>query len=322
MPDPKPEFPKGLEHAAGEIGRTRINHGVVISERHLAEQFEVVVSIKRPPPAVGVLHGFDPGRGPFHGRRGAGQTLLHGRIGRQRLLSRRTPSGQRDQHHGRVVDIGIEAIGILETPAGRLGHGGAADPVAGPAHFVVEQPVDGVVQLLRGGNAARDVEIAGCCEGIGERPQRDRRIPDGRAARLDAGRTIRLDLDEPCQLLPTLLHLGRCILAAQRPQRHNAPDDWRKDRPQAGAALEPLEHPPAALRNGTAAQRPKAEGITNFYGAIDTAKEPRPGVVATGLRRRAVQVLRPKEFGDTALGVDVANRLEGPDERQRHDHRA
>ena len=41
-----------FQHAAGQVGRARVDHGVVVGERHVAEELAVVVAVERPPAAV------------------------------------------------------------------------------------------------------------------------------------------------------------------------------------------------------------------------------------------------------------------------------
>ena len=62
---------------------------------------------------------------------------------------RRRGSGVREQghqHHRRVVDVGVELVGVLEVPAARLDAGPARLPVARIADLLRQQPVDGAGQ--------------------------------------------------------------------------------------------------------------------------------------------------------------------------------
>lgn len=72
--------PECFKHPARQVRGTWVDHRIVISKRHLTEQFVVVVPVERPPAAVAVLHGskplpspgnrsLDPGpsRGDLHG---------------------------------------------------------------------------------------------------------------------------------------------------------------------------------------------------------------------------------------------------------------
>ena len=54
------EFAQGLQHPAAKVGRAGIDHGVVIGERHIAEEVAIVVAVERAPTAVAILHGQHP----------------------------------------------------------------------------------------------------------------------------------------------------------------------------------------------------------------------------------------------------------------------
>jgi hypothetical protein len=62
---------EGFEGAAGEVGRAGVDHRVVVSEGHAAEEVSVVVTIEGAPAAVAVLHGEDPATGAVRGGGGA-----------------------------------------------------------------------------------------------------------------------------------------------------------------------------------------------------------------------------------------------------------
>ena len=225
--------------------------------------------------------------------------------------------GQRDHHHRRVVDVGVEAVGILEAPAGRLGPAAAATSRP-PCGSRGEQPVDGLAHAgRRPGPAAAPAEplptrrarrsvIA--VSHTGERQGSSRVVPSASSS------TSRSSCRQHS------VHLGRVVRAAHRPQGDDAPDDRREDRPQAVAAVEPLEHPAAARRDRPAAERPEADRIAG----LDDAGRRRGRSAAQTLvvgRRPAAAARSGEQLGDAAIRQDSPHRLEGPHQRQRHDHR-
>ena len=52
MANSQADAAKGLQHPAGQIGGTGIDHRVVVGKRDLAEEFTIVVAIKRPPSTI------------------------------------------------------------------------------------------------------------------------------------------------------------------------------------------------------------------------------------------------------------------------------
>src|ERR1019366_2190888 len=74
-------------------------------KRHLAEKLPVVVGIEGGPPAVFRLHGQQPGKTAL------GRGLLCCMVGGPQ-------PAQRQHHHGGIVDIRVEFVGVFEGPAG------------------------------------------------------------------------------------------------------------------------------------------------------------------------------------------------------------
>src|SRR5262249_50715291 len=122
-----------FEGATGEVGRAGVNHGIVIGERHSAEEFRIIVAIERAPAAVAVLHGEDPFSGPLAGQSHA--ALLTIKL------------AKRDHDHRGIVDVGIELVVIFEKPTGGRTRG-IFGPIAAAGDLLIEEPVDG---SIRGG---------------------------------------------------------------------------------------------------------------------------------------------------------------------------
>src|SRR5208283_4533869 len=60
--------PQTLHHSRGHVRGGRINHGVVVRERYIAQNLLVIIAVKRAPPAVAVLHAQQPLNPPPHRR--------------------------------------------------------------------------------------------------------------------------------------------------------------------------------------------------------------------------------------------------------------
>ena len=56
---------------------------------------------------------------------------------------------QSQQHHRRVVVVRIEAVAILEDPTGGFDVRQRTAPIAGPAHFAIEQPIDAEWKVIQ-----------------------------------------------------------------------------------------------------------------------------------------------------------------------------
>jgi hypothetical protein len=102
----------------------------VVGEGDVVKNEAVVVGIERAPAAVAALHAHEP-------RHATTQRALFPR-GVEPLHAR-----QRHHHHGRVVEVGIEIVVVLERPAARR-HLRTLDlPVARHRHLPVDHPLAG-----------------------------------------------------------------------------------------------------------------------------------------------------------------------------------
>src|SRR6266446_3524489 len=102
------ETAEAFDNASGDVGGGRIDHGVVVGERNVAEETAVIVAIERAPAAIAILHAQKPldatANGAFHASR----------IGILHAL-------ERHQDEGGVVDVGIKIVAEFESPAAGLG---------------------------------------------------------------------------------------------------------------------------------------------------------------------------------------------------------
>ena len=86
------QLAQGLEHAAGEVRRAGIDHGVVVGEGDVAEELAVVVAVEGPPAAVAILHGQQPAEAPGDGRHVSCNSPIAGEF---RCLGERCKVGRR-----------------------------------------------------------------------------------------------------------------------------------------------------------------------------------------------------------------------------------
>ena len=294
----------------------------MVGKRDLAEEFKIVVAIKCPPSTICILHRFQPLPGAFDGCRCAGQapSICHAS---QRLA----PRAQGDHNHGRIVDVGIEAVGVFKTPP-RGGHrGDPVRPIPAGAHLTLEQPIDSRIKSGSTPTQGRRIAIATRGPvGIRKSPEREGGVPHRRAAGLQPGCAVALVFDQASQLAPTFLHLGGIVLAPHRPQGHDAPDDRRENSSQPITFVKSLQHPAPAFSDSPAAQRFQSNRLTAFEQLIDPEKKPTPAAALAARQGSGAHAagsrLRRKEFGDACSSRDVTHRLIGPDERQRHNHGA
>src|SRR6266481_4289496 len=114
---------KAFEDARRHVSGGRIDHGVVIGERNVAENLFVVVAVEGAPAAIAILHAKQPlnpaADGGFHA-----------------LGLREFHALQSHEDKGGVVDIGIKIIAEFE------------DPAAGISVFILDLPVAGAKDLL------------------------------------------------------------------------------------------------------------------------------------------------------------------------------
>src|SRR6267142_2035661 len=135
------ETAEAFDNAGGDVSGRRIDHGVVVGERNVAEETAVIVAIKRAPAAIAILHAEKPldaaANGAFHA----------GRIGIFYAL-------ERHENEGGVVDVGIKIVAEFERPAAGLGVFVFDLPVAGAEDLLREHPVRGFDQRgMIGGKA-------------------------------------------------------------------------------------------------------------------------------------------------------------------------
>src|SRR5690349_24661763 len=91
------ETAKTFDDAGGNVGRRRIDHGVVIGKGNVAEKLAIVVAVKGTPTAVAILHAQKPLNAAAHGS-------LHARsVGKPHTL-------ESHQDEGGVVNIGIKIV--------------------------------------------------------------------------------------------------------------------------------------------------------------------------------------------------------------------
>src|SRR5262249_4620445 len=116
-----------LYNARRNVSSRRIDHGIVIGKRNIAEEPAIVVAVKGAPAAIAILHTEQPlnaaANGAFHALRiGIGHAL------------------ERHQNEGSVVNIGVEIIAEFKGPATGLGVFVLDLPVARTEHLLAKHP--------------------------------------------------------------------------------------------------------------------------------------------------------------------------------------
>ena len=224
MADPVAVMPERFQHARGDVRAARVEHGIVVGERNLGQDFAVDVPIERRPAAVLVLHAQKPLQAALDGGRQVGR-LFAADEGVASL-------GQGGQHHGRVVHIRVMGVAILEEPAALRQIRIHLAPVAAAPDFLVEKPF----------HRAPNRRMLSRDAGVRQGDQGQGGIPDRRKAGLHAERVVFLDF-QLVELLHGPAHFRRLVGVAQAAQADDRVNHGRKDRAHAVAFREMVEEP-------------------------------------------------------------------------------
>ena len=193
----------------------------------------VIVDVEGGPAAVGALHG----QQPVHGAAHAG--FLPGGVGAAGVI-------QGQQHLRGVVDIGIEFVGELEVPAGRLDIGPLDRPIALAADFLGQQPIGGAFQRAGGGFA-----------GFSQRIRHDGGVPNHRKTGLEE--EAALVVDQQIHELGFGFHAIRMVFGiTQQIQHHDHVHHGRVNRGEAAGIARMLEHPLLGAADGAGADAARA----------------------------------------------------------------
>ncbi len=274
----------------------------MIGERDQLQQLLVAAPVERRPPAVRVLHGEQPTQRAFPGAVDPASVL-----GVDDLQT-----GERGQHHGRVVAVRIELVRVLEVPAADLAVAVLPLPVPRVAHLLAEQPLRRALQGL----------VVGLEAGRRQNPSGLRRVPDGRKGGLDLEgiSQIHFQLFERGQLATNGRILRRVAEAAKG---EDGVDDRRKDRTQTIAHVEASARPLFRSAQRFAAQGLQAAALQQLDPFVRPVEEvvpaarPRPSGGRRGFSR-----LGDVQLGNTRMLRDRALRLVGPDNRKRNEDAA
>ncbi len=270
---PQPHRTEALDHPAGDVRTGGIEHGVVVGEGNLVQDLAVVVFVERGPAAVLGLHGQYPiDRAPLGGP--------------LRLVIRRLGVPQRQQHHGRVVDVGIELVGELEIPTAGLHPGALHRPVAQPPDFLGEQP-------LGRPSHTRMVAESGHTQAVGGNGG----IPYRGETGLQPERTAFPD-HEVFELLDSADQNRMIGPVAECVERQDRVEHGRENRPQPVGVLEPLQDPLLTLPQGLLAARQEPGTLQDLQKPIDHPVKAR----LRRLRLVSVQLLEVEAVGNRSLG--------------------
>ena len=264
------ERPQRLERMRGDVGARLVGDLAEVAERDLVEPHCAVVHVEGAPAAVARLHPDEP---------------LHAALDRGLLADAHPVEGKRED--GRVVDVGVVVVLVLEGPAAGSEVGPADRPVALDAHLLREQVLPRAHELRV---VVRDAAGA-------EREQGQSRVPDGRLARLGPQPLAVLDHEAP----PPFHRLAEHRVVepvAERRKRDDPPHPRRLDPAPRAVRLLPLADPALGDRDRPSPQRVRA------------ARRPRaPGDRADGCqvdvrRPHGAQRLRDRERDERACPRD------------------
>src|SRR5262249_25044532 len=122
------ETAEAFHYTRGNVRRGWIDHRVVVGERNVAEKLAVVVSVKRSPATITILHAQKP-------LNGAARCGLHaGLVWILHALERR-------QNERGVIHMRIMIVAKLESPAARLGVLVLDLPIAAAKNLFGQDPV-------------------------------------------------------------------------------------------------------------------------------------------------------------------------------------
>jgi hypothetical protein len=244
----------------------------VVGERDVVQVMVRVVGLERAPAAAAALHADDP----FAGAGDGGVVpVRHG----PRFEVRRAV--HRHRHDGRVVDVGIAGVFVLECPAARTHAGPARRPVAGRVEDLQrQQPVEAASRRVDGRGHAR----------FQQRMAHQRRVPHGRQAGLAIRFVAAVD-EQAVDGAPGDAGL-RC---AEQVEHLHGIDHGREDAAQAVFAVQArphergrlLERMPAHARGHARREQPQLR--------LDRAEQPEPQAVLVRRARRQSQALRRRE---------------------------
>ena len=243
--------PESFEHASGDVRTGGIQHGVVIRERHVAQETPVIVRVESRPAAVARLHIQQPiERAPL------------ARLLRRAIVGARL--GERQQDHGGIVYIGIKIVVVFECPTGGRGVGALHGPIAFAADLALEQPLGGARQ---GGM----IRLA-----LSQRVRGDGGVPDRREARLKE-KPLAIIHHQVVELAHRL-HSHRIVFGVAQPiQRHHRIHHGRIDRAQTVGVFQPRHHPLLGLPDGPPPDGFRSAAFPPFEAAVYRQKQIAPG---------------------------------------------
>ena len=221
---------------------------------------------------------------------------------------------QSQQHHHRVVRVGVEDVVELERPSARLHAWILHAPVPAHAHLFAREPSGGAADFV-----ALRIDAA-----RGERDQIDGGVPDRREAGLDA--EILRVIDEEAREVPLGLDEERVIFRiAQRLEGDERVQHRGENRSEAVAALaHALGHPPLRAFQREAAPHFPREALEVLEHPVAGEEEVRPAQARAGPSAAQVGVLGADgvELVELLPGGERARGFVVIEDREREEHRA
>ena len=282
------------QHASRYVDGGRVEHGAVVGERYLVEQFMIVVLIERGPAAVFTLHAEQPGEGALH------LFTFPLRVGNPGAV-------QRHQNFRGVVAVRIRFVVKLEGPAAGRGIRIFNGPVAGPRHLFSQHPFPGF----------DDGRMIPRQTGVHQRVAGNRRVPQRRDARLENEVIAAVD-DEAVDGLVAFDHERVVVAVAHQFHRQHRVEHRRLNAGKIAFRFLMVEGPlqgPLQRPTPERFDRRLAEKLDQL---VDFEKQVRPvKTLLFGLHRQ-VTVGFGENFGHGVFGFQRPHRLMGGDDSQRH----
>ncbi len=177
---------QSFHHVGCDVDTGRIQGFTKVAERDQGHQFFVVVLVEGCPGSIAASH-------PHHPAQATGDR------GRDSLLEFRVvgvAAGQHDQGHGGVVDVGVDIVLVLESPAPGFQFGALHFPVAPGFDLLTQQPIDTAVEVL----------FARADAAIEESQLGQQGVPNGRGASLQESSLRLVHGPRLVETAPAFLH--------------------------------------------------------------------------------------------------------------------
>ena len=288
------EVPERFEHAGGDVGTTRVEHGVVIGERDFGQDFAIDVAIEGRPAAVAVLHSQQPIDGARSPRKPLAATprgpFAPGRSGP--WPCRRCPGRSRCDIRSTSRPASRFRLAMLQSPGRRISRSSSQFTARSTAGDSAGTPASASAMSVSA--VSQTGEKHGCRRSV------------------SLSWIIRSSI---CFMRPD--HFRVVVGYAETAQHDRVVDHRRKNGPDAVAVDVALAHPGDGFAHRPAAQGSQPPALEELQRTIDAEKEIRPGEPGFGRRVRRPDRLRvfEKEFPNAHRLREVLESADAPRRR-------